>query len=222
MGWSLLVEETETCDEYSLPHQVETCTSSPSSVANKFNHNASERHRRKKINTLYSSLRSLLPLSHRQMKKVSIPATISMVVKYIPELEQEVEGLVKKKEQLLLTNSVSPNHNYKQRSQSNSANCVVSTTKLNNCEGLLQISSYYNIIPLSHILHSLEQLHPNSLSFLNASSFHTFQGTVFHHLHFQVGKCWRLEWDEIITAKLLSIYENKEQVFSSNIHYLKQ
>ncbi|CAL1352233.1 unnamed protein product [Linum trigynum] len=68
----------------------------------KLNHNASERHRRKKINTLYSSLRSMLPPSdYHDTKKLSIPNTVSRVLKYIPELQQQVEALARKKEDLL-------------------------------------------------------------------------------------------------------------------------
>ncbi|CAN0910255.1 Transcription factor ORG2 [Linum grandiflorum] len=68
------------------------------------NHNASERQRRKKINALYSSLRGLLPSSdHHPVKKLSIPTTVSRVVKYIPELQQQVETLTLKKKQLLST-----------------------------------------------------------------------------------------------------------------------
>ncbi|CAL1352234.1 unnamed protein product [Linum trigynum] len=68
----------------------------------KLNHNASERHRRKKINTLYSSLRSMLPpTDHHPTKKLSIPNTVSRVLKYIPELQQQVEALERKKKELL-------------------------------------------------------------------------------------------------------------------------
>ncbi|XAR69879.1 hypothetical protein NMG60_11001632 [Bertholletia excelsa] len=70
-----------------------------SAAAKKLNHNASERDRRKKINSLYSSLRTLLPATD-QTKKLSMPATVSRVVKYIPELQREVERLVEKKEEL--------------------------------------------------------------------------------------------------------------------------
>ncbi|XP_019162255.1 PREDICTED: transcription factor bHLH101-like isoform X2 [Ipomoea nil] len=65
----------------------------------KLSHNASERDRRKRINALYSSLRSLLPDSD-QARKLSIPATVSRVVKYIPELQKQVERLQQKKEEL--------------------------------------------------------------------------------------------------------------------------
>ncbi|XP_074352730.1 transcription factor ORG3-like [Apium graveolens] len=69
----------------------------PTGLVKKLNHNASERDRRKKINNLYSSLFSLLSDSNR-MKKLSIPAIVARVVKYIPELQKEAETLVQKKE----------------------------------------------------------------------------------------------------------------------------
>ncbi|KAI3788335.1 hypothetical protein L2E82_01096 [Cichorium intybus] len=72
----------------------------PLLVVKKLNHNASERHRRKRVNDLYAFLRSLLPLSSDQKKKVSIPGTVSRALKYIPELQKEVEILIRKKEKL--------------------------------------------------------------------------------------------------------------------------
>ncbi|KAL0708959.1 hypothetical protein Bca4012_015937 [Brassica carinata] len=66
----------------------------------KLNHNASERNRRRKLNALYSSLRALLPpLYHK--KKLSVPKTVVGVVKYIPEQKQELQGLSRRKEELL-------------------------------------------------------------------------------------------------------------------------
>ncbi|KAJ0791875.1 putative transcription factor bHLH family [Helianthus annuus] len=69
-------------------------------VEKKINHNASERDRRKRVNELYAFLRSLLPISSDQKKKVSIPGTVSRALKYIPELQKEVEILKRKKVQL--------------------------------------------------------------------------------------------------------------------------
>jgi len=43
------------------------CTSNDLSMVKKLVHNASERDRRKKINNLYSSLRSLLPISDQMV-----------------------------------------------------------------------------------------------------------------------------------------------------------
>ncbi|KAG0498553.1 hypothetical protein HPP92_003244 [Vanilla planifolia] len=79
----------------------------------KTTHNAYERDRRQKLNTLYSSLRSLLPdanetvsitsnnvLSETQ-RQLSIPSTIARVVKYIPELRGQVERLQDTKKNML-------------------------------------------------------------------------------------------------------------------------
>ncbi|KAF2567929.1 hypothetical protein F2Q68_00023771, partial [Brassica cretica] len=68
-------------------------------VMKKLNHNASERERRKKINTMFSSLRSCLPASD-QSKKLSVSATVSHALNYIPELQEQVKQLIKKKDDL--------------------------------------------------------------------------------------------------------------------------
>ncbi|GJY69618.1 transcription factor ORG2-like protein [Tanacetum coccineum] len=82
-------------------------------VVKKYDHNAGERDRRKRVNNLYQCLGSLLPVagdqklnayilhSLLQKKKVSIPGIVSRAVKYIPELQKEVEALKLKKENIL-------------------------------------------------------------------------------------------------------------------------
>ncbi|CAK8543128.1 unnamed protein product [Lathyrus sativus] len=210
-----------TNSEYSLPqyHQfssvkqqhveIETPPPSPKLMVKKLNHNASERDRRKKVNTLISSLRSLLP-GDDQTKKMSIPVTISRVLKYIPELQKQVEGLTKKKEDLLSRISqqqyavnkesqrkIIPNYN---------SSFVVSTSRLNDSELVVHISSYdaYKI-PLSEILMCLEN---NGLVLLNSSCSKTFGGRLFYNLHFQVDETQRLECDDLI-QKLLLVYERQ-------------
>ncbi|KAF7804013.1 transcription factor ORG2-like [Senna tora] len=210
-------DEVQRCCTPSSPSPIspDAVMSSDPSMAKKLHHNASERDRRKKINYLYSSLRSMLPLSH-QTKKLSIPATISRVVKYIPELEKEVEGLRKKKEKLLLRISREGGEDGAALSKARKFvhhNSVVSTSSLNDSEAVIQISSYdLHKTPISQILLCLET---QGLLLLNASSFHTFEGRVFYNLHFQVeNKNGRLESD-ILSRKLLSIlYEKKEGVFN--------
>lgn len=121
-------------------------------------------------------------------KKLSIPATISRVLKYIPELQQQVEGLIKKKEELLLRISRQGDAATSKDSRTktglpNSA-CVVSTSRLSDSEALIQISSdKVHKTPLSQILLCLEK---QGLLLLNASSFQTFGHRVFYNLHFQV------------------------------------
>ncbi|XP_058749901.1 transcription factor ORG2-like [Vicia villosa] len=208
--------------EYSLPqyHQfsslkqqqveIETPPPSPKLMVKKLNHNASERDRRKKINSLISSLRSLLP-DQDQTKKMSIPVTISRVLKYIPELQKQVEGLTKKKEELLSRISrqeyeankesqkkIIPNYN---------SSFVVSTSRLNDSELAVHISSYEaHKIQLSEIMLCLEN---NGLVLLSSSCSKTFGGRLFYNLHFQVGNAQSLECDVLI-QKLLPIYEKQQ------------
>ncbi|XP_061346289.1 transcription factor ORG2-like [Gastrolobium bilobum] len=209
--------------EYSFPHkfsspqpQVEVDRSTPSphpTMVKKLNHNASERDRRKKINSLISSLRSLLPVAN-QTKKMSIPTTISRVVNYIPELKQKLEGLTKKKEELQWRiNSPqgdSVNKEFQRKIPHYNSNFVVSTSRLNDNEVAIQISSNeVHMTPLSEILMFLENY---GLFLLNVSSSETFGERVFYNLHFQVEKTQRLDSD-ILTEKLFSIYEKKERIF---------
>lgn len=128
-------------------------------------------------------------------KKLSIPATIGRVLKYIPELEEEVEALKKKKEELLLMRIKKQADHAASKDQcptktpqyNNSANCLVSTTILNETQAVIHISSLklHKTTPLllSDILLCLQN---QGLSLLNASSFDTFGGRIFYTLHVQV------------------------------------
>ncbi|KAF3442137.1 hypothetical protein FNV43_RR16053 [Rhamnella rubrinervis] len=206
------------------PEPFERSTSTPSTanissdltMVKKLNHNASERDRRKKINQLYSSLRALLPSAdHTLQKKLSIPATISRVLKYVPELQQQVEGLVRKKEELmsrmtrLQGNLVSQEKQIKSTARTRSSLSWVSANQLNDREVAIQIStSKVNNNPISEILLHLEE---DGLSILNASSFESFQGKVFHCLHLQVER-FSMEC-EMLGEKLMSLYEKREELF---------
>ncbi|XP_058740177.1 transcription factor ORG2-like [Vicia villosa] len=189
--------------------ETETPPPSPKLMVKKLNHNASERDRRKKVNSLISSLRSLLP-GDDQTKKLSIPVTISRVLKYIPELQKKVEGLTKKKEELLSRISRQEYAVNKESQRkiipSYNSSFVVSTSRLNDCELAVHISSYEaHKIPISEILMCLED---NELFLLNSSSSKTFGGRVFYNLHLQVDKTQRLECDDLI-QKLSSVYERQ-------------
>ncbi|XP_020423469.1 transcription factor ORG2 isoform X2 [Prunus persica] len=158
-----------------------------STMVKKLNHNASERDRRQKINSLYSSLRSLLPAD--QMKKLSIPNTISRVVKYIPELQKQVEGLIRKREELLVRISKQEDQELheekkmKSTAGTGSSLSAVSTYRLNDREVAIQISTLktHNNL-LSEILLNLEE---EGLQILNASSFESSGERVFYNLHLQ-------------------------------------
>ncbi|KAG2687342.1 hypothetical protein I3760_09G046900 [Carya illinoinensis] len=184
-------------------------------MVKKFNHNASERDRRKKMNGLYSSLRSLLPEAD-QMKKLSIPTTVSRVLKYIPELQKQVVGLIQNKEELL--SMISSQADIETQNQqinqpktiARSSLSTVSASRLNDTEVMIQIStSKINDTPLSEILLSLEEV---GVLLLNVSSFESFGGRVFYGLHLQGERNQRLEC-EILSEKLMSLYDKREAPF---------
>ncbi|XP_062109731.1 transcription factor ORG3-like [Humulus lupulus] len=180
------------------------------SMVKKLNHNASERDRRKKINDLYSSLRALLPVSD-QTKKLSIPTTVSHVVKYVPLLQEEMEELVRKREELLarINSRQQGNTNTFQKvdkikyTAPNSLSSI-SATKLTEKEIAVQISTYKlnNSKQLSQMLHNFQS---DGFSLLHASSFESSRGRVFHNLHLQLVvdsysmECWALGGKSVFT-----------------------
>jgi hypothetical protein len=117
-------------------------------------------------------------------KTLSIPATVSGVVKYIPELQQQVEGLIQKKEELLSRISRQEAQTHQENSRqlpARSSSSAVSASWLNDREVMIQISTYTS--PLSEILLTLEE---DGFLLLNASSFESFGEKVFYNLHLQV------------------------------------
>ncbi|XP_015969203.1 transcription factor bHLH100 [Arachis duranensis] len=221
MEWPLELEEEELSHSHHEYFNSEEYPLLSSSMAKKFNHNANERHRRKKINALYSSLRSILPVAD-QTKKMSIPATISRVLKYIPELQQQVEELIKKKEELLLRISrqgdinnddaaAAAAMNKKGHHHQNSSGFLVSSSTISDSEVSIQIISSYGIqkCQVSEILVCLENHY--ALQLLNASSFDTFGGRLFYNLHFQMEMAHTLD-TEVLSEKILSICEKHQRI----------
>ncbi|CAK9188489.1 unnamed protein product [Ilex paraguariensis] len=215
--------ETETSDSFlpssSSQPQAGLLDSTPSvatlgtdatTMVKKLNHNASERDRRKKINSLYSSLRSLLPAAD-QTKKLSIPVTVSRVLKYVPELQKEVEKLVQKKEELVSRISrqeelVQYSGKEREVAIQNSLSSV-SASLVGDREVLIQISTLgiNKGLLLSEALMSLEE---DGLLLLHASNFESFVERVFYNLHLQVQGTQNIEI-EMIREKLLSLYEKR-------------
>ncbi|KAJ4723540.1 Transcription factor ORG2-like [Melia azedarach] len=197
-------------------------------VAKKLYHNASERDRRKKINGLYSALRSILPDAD-QTKRLSIPATISLVVKYLPELQQQMKRLEEKKEELLSKISTQHDdliniiHQRKQKQVVVGSNLFsVSVSRLTEREILIHISTYktnYCPLLLSEILLHLQEDH-SLLLLLSASSFESSGKRVFYSLHLQVERAYELADCEVINEKLKSLYEKREEgtLFPSNLN----
>lgn len=108
------------------------------------------------------------------------------MVKFIPELRRLVEGLIRKKEELLSSISSLGQQIHLQEDQRlmSSRSSAVSTNWLNDREVTIQIStSKVEKNPLAEILLSLEE---DGFLLLNASSFKSLGGRVFYNLHLQV------------------------------------
>ncbi|XP_020153147.1 protein IRON-RELATED TRANSCRIPTION FACTOR 2 [Aegilops tauschii subsp. strangulata] len=147
----------------------------------KLSHNAYERDRRKQLNELYLSLRSLLPDADHT-KKLSIPTTVCRALKYIPELQKQVENLEKKKEKL-----ASANCKPGVLSASGSIAPTVSATCLNDKEIMVQISllrgtDAATALPLSKCINVLEN---EGLQLISSSTSSTFGNKTFYNLHLQ-------------------------------------
>ncbi|XP_026429429.1 transcription factor ORG2-like isoform X2 [Papaver somniferum] len=163
------------------------------STVKKLNHNASERDRRKKLNNLYSSLRSLLPGSDHT-KKLSIPVTVSKVVKYIPDLQKQVDKLIQGKEEILTSISKQQTAGGGDRLRDSKSRKVlavkkqslptVSANRVDDREVVIQICSLKVNIPLlSEVLLNLER---EDFRVLNASAFDSSGDRVFYNLHLQL------------------------------------
>ncbi|KAJ0245853.1 Myc-type [Hirschfeldia incana] len=183
-------------------------------VTKKLNHNASERDRRKKINSLFSSLRSCLPASD-QSKKLSIPQTVTRSLKYIPELQGEVKKLIKKKEELLLRVSgqraIEPYVDPQPKAVARYVS-TISATKLGDNELMVQISSskIYKF-SISNVLSGLEE---DGFVLVDVSSSRSHGERLFYSLHLQMGNLdnHQLTCEEL-SQRLLYLYEECGNTF---------
>ncbi|OEL37721.1 hypothetical protein BAE44_0001266 [Dichanthelium oligosanthes] len=187
----------------------------------KLSHNAYERDRRKQLNELYSSLRSLLPdadhtvinsdnpntcrrplscmqinqeheiltmmcysvvLDRAVQKKLSIPTTVSRVLKYIPELQKQVDNLERRRKELTNANCKPGVLN-----TSEIIAPVVSATCLTDMEIMVQVSLQSNVasttLPLSKCIKVLEN---EGLHLISSSTYATIDNRTFYSLHLQV------------------------------------
>ncbi|XP_048127639.1 transcription factor ORG2-like isoform X2 [Rhodamnia argentea] len=186
-------------------------------VVKKLNHNARERDRRKKINGLYSTLRSLLPSADQT--KLSIPATVSRVLKYVPELQQQVQILAQEKEELLsrinaAQGSEDCTHQETGKGKGAIPNSApsISTNHLSESEVAIQIcttkvATQNTTVDFSEILLNLDY---HGFPLINASTFKSFGGTrtTFCNLHVQVERSWGMEC-EALKEILLALYDQK-------------
>ncbi|CAG7873701.1 hypothetical protein BRARA_E00212 [Brassica rapa] len=176
-------------------------------VMKKLNHNASERDRRKKINTMFSSLRSCLPASD-QSKKLSVSATVSHALNYIPELQEQVKQLIKKKDDLSFQISgqkdlVYADQNGNPEKGGTRYASTVSSTRLGETEVMVQISSLQTVkCSFGNLLSGTEE---DGLVLMDASSSRSQGERLFYTLHFQMDNC-NLNFEEL-NDRLLYLYE---------------
>ncbi|CAN7013861.1 unnamed protein product [Brassica oleracea var. botrytis] len=176
-------------------------------ITKKLNHNASERVRRKKINSLFSSLRSCLPASDQT--KLSIPQTVSRSLKYIPELQEQVKKLIQKKEELLVRVSGQKAIEHYVEPQPMAVARYVSTisaTKLGDNEVMVQISSSKNHnFSISNVLSGLEE---DGFVLVDVSSSRSQGERLFYTLHLQMGNKhnYKLTCEEL-SQRMLYLYE---------------
>ncbi|ESQ44378.1 hypothetical protein EUTSA_v10006189mg [Eutrema salsugineum] len=177
-------------------------------VIKKLNHNASERDRRKKINSMFSSLRSCLPASD-QSKKLSIPQTVSRSLKYIPELQEEVKKLIQKKEELLVRVSGQRDIEHNVKPQPKAVARYVSTvsaTRLGDNEVMVQISSSkIHNFSISNVLSGLEE---DGFVLVGVSSSRSHGERLFYTLHLRVDEIdnHKLNCAEL-SQRMLYLYE---------------
>ncbi|KAL4587421.1 hypothetical protein LXL04_000291 [Taraxacum kok-saghyz] len=235
-GWPLDDHITQVCDEPNLNRSIldfpshqdfapETSSSFGGGinggirVVKKLNHNASERDRRKRVNSLYESLRSVLPMSSFRKKKVSIPGIVSHAVKYIPELQNEIETLIRKKEKLLSSSSSMQEHLYIKKENANDAmineksSIVSSVSVLGEKEAVIQLISSTNDIGknkdtliLSEVLEKLEE-EEDGFILLNSTTFKCFgEGMCVNTLHFQVQGNHKIEAEKMKEKLIISSF----------------
>lgn len=120
-------------------------------------------------------------------KKLSIPATISLILKYIPELQKEVDGLMLRKEemQLKMSRASSRPGDVTVTPQENATSFpTVSARHIGDREVLIQIcTTTWGSSPVSKALEKMEE---EGFHLLHASSFTTAGNKVFYNLHLQV------------------------------------
>ncbi|KAJ4896037.1 Transcription factor ORG2 [Raphanus sativus] len=181
-------------------------------VIKKLNHNAKERNRRQKANSLFSSLRSCLPRSD-QSKKLSNPETVSRSVQYIPDLQEEVKKLIQKKEDLLVRVSDQRERYVKpQPKMAASYFSTVFATNLIENEVTIQISSSkIHNFSICNVLSGLEE---DGFVILDVSSSSSQGERLFYTLHLQIEKIdnYKLICEDL-SQRVLYLYEKCGNLF---------
>ncbi|KAL4197273.1 hypothetical protein AMTRI_Chr04g187460 [Amborella trichopoda] len=177
----------------------------------KQSHNANERERRKRLNTAFSNLRFLLPDSSISKRKWSIPTTVSKAVDYIPELQREVDDLLKRREKLHA--SVSMHH--ERTHPLTSCLPTVTVIRVDQLEITTQIclSKAYSL-PFSTLVARLEG---EGLHVTSGSTSAICGNRVCYNLHLQMQKGFATVDDAFLREKIIQLCQ-LSAVFSPRQH----
>jgi hypothetical protein len=118
---------------------------------------------------------------------MSIPVTVSRVLKYIPELQKHVVKMTKKKEQLLLKGYKWQEHNSSALKDRCIDSLVVTATCLADKEIMVNICILSKRANKTPLFKYLEILEGEGLKLINASTLSTpLEERIFYNLHFKV------------------------------------
>ncbi|XP_056864382.1 transcription factor ORG2-like [Raphanus sativus] len=153
---------------------------------------------------------SMKPNISNNYKKLSISATVSRGLKYIPELEEQVKKLLQKKEELLVRVSGQRDIEHYVKPQPKTVACYVSTvsaTKLGDNEVMVQISSSkIHNFSISTVLTGLEE---DGFVLVDISSSRSQGERLFYALHLQMDNMdnhYKINCEEL-SERMLHLYE---------------
>ena len=141
-------------------------------------------------------------------KKLSVSATVSQALEYIPELQEQFNMLIKKKDELSFRISgqkdlLNTNQNAKPEKGVTGYASTVSATNLGETGLMVQISSLQTVkCSFGNVLSGLEE---DGLVLVDASSSRSQGERLFYTLHLQMDNC-NLNFEEL-RSRLLYLYE---------------
>ncbi|XP_073313559.1 transcription factor bHLH160-like [Primulina huaijiensis] len=155
------------------------------SVAKKMDHNAKERIRRMKINASFLAIQALLPDSRRSKKRWSAPSIVDRVLKYIPELQNEIQELDSKKQSYEQHESSSKNNENPTSNLDEDRSITISRVDRN--EAIVQICMPRNgERKVSVFANMLRKVEDEGYFINSASTLGVGESRICHHLHIQV------------------------------------
>ncbi|XP_075486437.1 transcription factor bHLH160 [Primulina tabacum] len=150
-------------------------------------HNAKERIRRMKINASFLAIRALLPDSRRSKKRWSAPSIVDRVLKYIPELQNEIQELDSKKQSYLQQHESSSKKNENPTSNLDEDRSCISISRVDRNEAIVQICMPRKGERKDSVFANMLRKVEDEGYFINsASTLGVGENRICHHLHIQV------------------------------------